>query len=100
MDNKVTPSGSPSHKNRNRFYSHQVDDEHFKASKALQARWERSGNDSVENEGSSKSVQSHNVCKDPSDLLEGISDMFINSELGVNYAKKNAKGTILTTIYV
>lgn len=61
MDNKVTPSGSPTHKNRNRFYSHQVDDEHFKALKALQARRERSGNDSVEKEGSSKSVQSYKV---------------------------------------
>jgi len=48
--------------------------------KVQQARFRNRSNATYEDE---------KVCKDPSDLLKGIGDMFVNSELGVNYAKGN-----------
>ena len=83
--------GSPG-KNRSRFYSHQIDEEHFKAFNQLKEVKEDGSEESDGKEDSQKSSNSQKVCKDPTDLLKGISDMFVNSEMGVNYSKSNEEG--------
>ena len=32
-------------------------------------------------------LEEHKVCKDPYDLLHGIGDLFVQSDLGVNFSK-------------
>ena len=46
--------------------------------------------------GNTNISQKNNVWSDPDQLLHGISDMFINSELCINYAnmKKKVKASI------
>ena len=56
-----TPS-SPSKRNRNRFYSHQIDDEHFKAHKLLSKVIE------TDNSSSEDQPNDHNYSSEKSSL--------------------------------
>jgi hypothetical protein len=66
---------------RTRFYSNQYDEDNIKPLRTQEDIPKDLDCDSV------GSVNSHQICKDPGELLDGISDMFINSELGLNYSK-------------
>lgn len=51
-------------------------------------------------------LRDHTYANHPNDLLDGISDMFINAELSTNFAKKNKKigwdtlsGSILNSLH-
>jgi hypothetical protein len=87
MDKKIGSLSSPKNKNRGRFYSHQIDGEHFKALGQLREVNNEYKDISECKADSENSTGSQKVAKDPSELLDGISDMFVNSELGISYAK-------------
>ena len=91
-DSEEPEVSSPSKRNRKRFYSHQIDDEHFKAHKLLSKVIETEDS-SIEDHNDDQNYHSDKiVCSDPSQLLEGISDMFVNSDLCVNYTNDGKKG--------
>jgi hypothetical protein len=88
MEKLNNKSPSPSSKNRNRFYSHEVDDEHFKALGKLRRMEQHNNEGQGKRADSQKSSSSHKVAKEPNDLLEGISDMFVHSDLSLNFGKE------------
>uniref|UniRef100_A0A7S3J5Y5 Uncharacterized protein n=1 Tax=Euplotes harpa TaxID=151035 RepID=A0A7S3J5Y5_9SPIT len=90
MDNCTSPTSTRTQNNRSRFYSHPTDYDQKLVMQAM-TKPEPTKCSIIEEEKISdrKLKSAKNVCSDPNQLLEGISDMFINSELGVNYVSKN-----------
>ena len=77
-------------KNRTRFYSHQVGNEHVKATRIISLA-QKGINNRREKFDLSQYIQKQ-AWDDPNELLEGISDMFINSDMSLNYMRANPEG--------
>lgn len=78
-------------KNRGRFYSHQIGNEHLKAVKVLNRTNDGSvGKNDTASEFDITKYLEKTVHKDPNELLDGISDMFINNDLNMNFENNNS----------
>jgi hypothetical protein len=84
-------------KNRGRFYSHQVGDEHLKVNKLL--KMNQMGEVNKINENGEFDISKYidkNVCDDPSQLLSGIAEMFVNTDNSLSYATNPDKGMCIS----